>query len=425
MSVPKVRIHIRAVLHDGSRQFLDPVELANHTLRKGWAVYQGTAQRFDDFTYYLRYLRNGKRVWESVGDDPALAQTAKRRTEVRLSAAAEGVALQGAEPAKHEESQPVSARSLRKSIDEYLSEIREHKSRKTLAAYTKTLRFFEDSLGKRAEKMTIEDVSRADALAFATFLRKRSNKPRTVRNRIDYLQTFLHHHGLPSVLVGHDKPKYTEKKVRCYNAHELGLMFAHATEDEADLLHFMLGTGTREQEVQYACWSDVDLVAKTHTVTEHLDLGFIPKDKEEGTLQLPDALVERLKTRRKKHSKDRLLFPTANGTPNGHLLRIVKSLALRAGANCGHCFTTKGLSCAEHPVCRHVILHKLRKTYATTLHRGGISARTIQGYLRHSDLETTLRYLADGEDEQTLGRINSAFDSLFKSAQAVQAGGAA
>ena len=81
--------------------------------------------------------------------------------------------------------------------------------------------------------------------------------------------------------------------------------------------------------------------------------------------------------------------------------------------------TKKGLSCSEQPVCRQIILHKMRKTYATRLHRSGVPARTIQGWLRHSDLATTMLYLAEGEDdEQTRTQINAAF------AQFSQIGGA-
>jgi len=112
-------------------------------------------------------------------------------------------------------------------------------------------------------------------------------------------------------------------------------MFSHATQDESDLLHFLLCTGAREQEAQYACWSDVDLERKTYTVTEHLDLGYRPKDKEEGTLPIPDLLVDVLVSRRKRNPGKRLIFPGKRGKPNGHALRIVKRLALRAGVNCG------------------------------------------------------------------------------------------
>ncbi len=161
--------------------------------------------------------------------------------------------------------------------------------------------------------------------------------------------------------------------------------------------------------MQYACWSDLDLVAKTYTVTEHIDLGFRPKDKEEGVIPLPDLLVDVLIARRQRFPKTRLIFPGKGGKPNGHALRTLKRLALKAGINCGHCQNKKGQSCATHPVCKRFILHKLRKTFATVLHEHGASARTIMGLLRHSDLDTTLRYLVGQDEETTRNIANTAF----------------
>jgi integrase len=79
------------------------------------------------------------------------------------------------------------------------------------------------------------------------------------------------------------------------------------------LLHFLLCTGAREQDAQYVCWSDVDLERKTYTVTEHLDLGYRPKDKEEGTLPIPDLLVNVLRNRRERYPRTRLIFPGQRG----------------------------------------------------------------------------------------------------------------
>jgi integrase len=39
-------------------------------------------------------------------------------------------------------------------------------------------------------------------------------------------------------------------------------------------------------------------------------------------------------------------------------------------------------------------LHKFRRTYATLHHENGVPIRTLMGWLGHSDLETTIRYLA-------------------------------
>jgi integrase/recombinase XerD len=46
--------------------------------------------------------------------------------------------------------------------------------------------------------------------------------------------------------------------------------------------------------------------------------------------------------------KARLIFPGKHGGTNGHALRLVKQLALRAGVNCGLCVNKAGKSCTKH-----------------------------------------------------------------------------
>jgi hypothetical protein len=56
-------------------------------------------------------------------------------------------------------------------------------------------------------------------------------------------------------------------------------------------------------------------------------------------------------------------------------------------------------------------------------HEAGVSARTIQRWLRHASLETTLRYLAGGDDksERTRNLVNSTFAGLKAVESRVQA----
>jgi integrase/recombinase XerD len=109
-----------------------------------------------------------------------------------------------------------------------------------------------------------------------------------------------------------------------------------------------------------------------------------------------------------------LLFPTRSGKPHGHMLRRLQSLALKAGLNCGECVNKKGLECSEEPVCSVWGLHKFRRTFATMHSEAGVSARTIQKWLGHSDLSTTLRYLAvaDMRSERTRMQVNASFAAL-------------
>jgi len=460
---PTVRLYVRVVLADGTRPFLDPVYSGNHKIKPGWAVVQGTPERFDEPVYYARYLRDTKRVYERLGTDPqqALLELERLQTRLelgriqkRLAAETDGANAPDAAAPKPADKENASGRPLLNCIRSYVGETKEHKSKKTLAAYSATCFLLLESLDSKHWKkpvttkdpesrveskpaladflskpelftpaireMHIEDIVREHVLQFVTFLRERGNEPRTISNRVKNVRTLLYHFGLPWLLKREEMPKYTRKRVRAYQEHELDLLFSKATPDEADLLHFLLCTGAREQEVKFACWSDVDLVAKEYTVTEHRDLGFTPKDREEGAIPMSDILAERLLERRKRYPRSRLIFPSKDNKPNGHALRIVKSVALRASVNCGDCTNKAGDSCSTHPVCKKVGLHKMRKTYATRLHRSGVPARTIMGWLRHSDLSTTLLYLAEGEDDQqTRTQINAAFG------QFCQIGGAA
>jgi integrase/recombinase XerD len=422
MKVP-VQLYVRARLEDGSYPYLKAAMLPNGHVRPGYAINSGRAVKIVNGVYQLRYRRDGKRVWEAVGTEADVALL-RLRKKIREFEDAElcPPPTPVAAPA-HPLHLPtvVQKRPLATCITKYLTEIKEHREPKTYAAYRSGLLSFAcdlfankddltlESLGKLTSEMFIEDLNRDHALAWIAALRRGGNQPRTLYNRAHNLNIFMHHFGLPSLLNKKDKPKFTEKKVRAYNQVELAKMFDAASEDEADLLYFLLCTGARDGDASFACWTDLDLVAKSYTVTEHLDLGYRPKDKEEGSLPIPDLLVERMMARRKRYPKTRLIFETSKGKPECHMLRIIKSLALRAGVNCGECLNRKGKSCAKHPVCKHAVLHKMRKTFATTVHHNGMPAKTVQRYLRHSDLNSTLRYLADQPEEQVRSTINSTF----------------
>jgi integrase/recombinase XerD len=59
------------------------------------------------------------------------------------------------------------------------------------------------------------------------------------------------------------------------------------------------------------------------------------KDREGRLVPMADDLVEMLRARRKRFPNDRLIYPNDQGEPQGHFLRMLKELALRAGLNCG------------------------------------------------------------------------------------------
>ena len=84
VKTPKVRLYIRIRLPDGRDSFLDPVWNRNHTLRAAYALIDGHPRFHTEGSYYLRFLRDGKRVWQPVGQDAAIV--ALRNTEQILRA---------------------------------------------------------------------------------------------------------------------------------------------------------------------------------------------------------------------------------------------------------------------------------------------------------------------------------------------------
>ena len=400
----KVRLYIRVRLPDGSRQYADPVYLSNGKPKPLYALVDGKPEHHPEGVYHLRYCRaDGKRAYEAVGNDVWAALTARLKRERTLEARAVGIEV-------HEPDSHPKGRDLNEAAAEYLAEVKAGKSHKTHIAYRVAIREFIE----HAKVTTLEELSRPDVLAYTGALRDRGMSPRTIATRISYIKTLFLHYGLPWPMLKTDRIKYTEKDAEAYSTEQLQSLFAAADQDETDLFQFMLCTGVREQEAMYATWRDLDFARKTFKVTEKLDLGFIPKDREEGIIPIPDTLVVLLQARRRRYPNSRLIFPGPHGRPDGHMLRTLKSLAFRAGLNCGECTNKAGRSCKDHAVCHQWGLHRFRKTFATMHHEAGVPVRTIQRWLRHSSLDTTLRYLAGSDDrsERTRQAVNNTFAGL-------------
>jgi integrase len=394
-------LKIRVRLPDGSRPFLNPVISGNNKLKPFYAVVDGKPEHHPEGSYFLRYAgQDGKRVWAPVGNDPQLALTEKLKREMWVGAQAVGVEVVDDAPV----TPTTKGTPITDAIAEYLAEVKEAKAQKTLLAYTLTLNLFAGTV----KKHSLEEIDRKDVLAFIRVMREAKQSPRTMAKPVSYLKTFFHHFGHKSPLLKTDKVKYTEKEVTAYSAEELKALFAAANEEENDLFQFFLWTGARDGEVQHATWPDLSFSRKTYTVKERLDLGFIPKDKEEGSIPLPDEFIELMKARRQR-SKTRFIFPGPEGSKNVHYLRILKRLAYRAGLNCEHCYNKAGRCCSTSATCSQWGLHRFRKSFATLPHEAGVSAKTIQRWLRHSSLDTTLRYLAgtDDQSEKTRCQVNS------------------
>jgi integrase/recombinase XerD len=381
------------------------VYASNGKLKPLYAVVGGREERHREGVYYLRYANSQRRVWEPIGQDPQLALTVKLKKQRILEAQSAGVeTVADACPEK-------DVTSLSDAIQNYVAEVKSQKAHKIYLAYALTLKLFAQS----CQKERLEKLDRKDVITFMESLKQQGCVPRTVANRISFLKTFFLNQGLKWPLLKSDRPRYTEKTVSAYSNEEIQNLLTAANQEEYDRFQLLLCTGAREQEAQYATWADIDFNRRTFTVREKLDLGFIPKDKEEGSIPIPDTLVEILRARKERYPGTRLIFPGPKGKPDGHLLRILKRVAFQAGLNCGQCYNRAGKCCADHATCSRWELHRFRKTFATMHHQaGGVPVRQLQLWLRHSSLSTTIRYLAGSEDgsERTRRQVNATFAEL-------------
>jgi integrase/recombinase XerD len=392
-------LFLRIRTADGKRRIASPVYTANHKLKRLFATVNGKAEYCPSGVYYLRFYDGDRQVWERVGKDADAAIAAQFRREQSLRAKAAGLQI-------NEEQKEVRI-PLEFAIENFLSDMKTQRSAQSAKHWAWLLARFREN----CEKTYLDEIERRDIINFMQFFRNRGSAPRTVYNNIQSILTFFRRNGINGLLVPADMPKYVEKKVAAYNASELKALFAAADDEERLAYQFFLYSGGREREVAYSTWRDIDFQSKTFTITAKPDLGFTPKDFEERSVPLPDALVNALKERRRKNPDSRLIFTNKFGGVEGHFLHKLKRLTLCAGLNCGHCVNKKRLSCKKHPVCDNWELHKFRKSFATIHHESGVSARTLQAWLGHSDLETTISYLetADMRSDRMRAAVNNSF----------------
>jgi integrase/recombinase XerD len=80
------------------------------------------------------------------------------------------------------------------------------------------------------------------------------------------------------------------------------------------------------------------------------------------------------------------------GMPIFNFHHLCKAVAKRAGLNPDH-----------------FLLHKFRATFATWHLWAGFDLRTVQAWMGHSDLESTMRYLKPNHNEAVRAKVEATF----------------
>ena len=191
-----------------------------------------------------------------------------------------------------------------------------------------------------------------------------------------------------------------------YTPEQLRGLFRAATPYEAMVSNLALKLGLRDQEVQFAEFTDISWHESVFRVrSKQLKFGFEVKDFEERDIPIPLDFLEELKAWKEGHPDRNLIVPNAKGKPNTKLLRMIKHLARRAGINCGWCANCLAGVKGDRG-CEQFELHKFRRTCITTWLRNKIDPRTVMEYAGHADLETTLRYLRPAAAQERIAAVS-------------------
>ena len=355
---------------------------ANGRVKPDLVLVNGKQETHKEGAYYLEWREGSKRIRLSVGKDPADASARRQRKEAELNAVNNGVSVV---PECQNGNRSVAA-----AVAEFLDEAKLTKKPKTHAAYSTALSYFVES----CHKLNLEEIDRKDLLKFSAFLRdEKEQAPRSVYNKFENVMTFLKAHGIRGLVGKNDWPRYTEEEPEIYEQEDLDTLFAACDSDERLWYEFFLMTGEREQEVMYTYWSDVNLAASTVRVSHKPDRGWTPKAYKEREIPIPAKLVRSLKAWKAKSDKTcSLVFPTAGCNPKLDFLDGLKAVAERAKLD-----------------KENFWLHKFRATFATWSLWAGVDLRTVQQWLGHSDMESTMRYLKPSRSQHVRDKVNEIF----------------
>ena len=365
-------------------RFCPVVISANGRVKPDYVVVGEKEERHPEGAYYLEWYEGPKRIRQSVGKDASTAAARRHKQEQILASKAAGIKLA-------EENSP-DGTLLGDAVVIYLEDIKKTKKHKTYAAYKIALEYFLES----CTKARLTDIARSDLLQYSAYLRDTKKlQPRTVYNKFESIMSFLKTNGIRGLVGKNDWPRYVEDEPEIYEREELKKFFAACKDDEQLWFEFFLMTGLREQEVMYCTWSEINLVRGVITVRYKSEFGFSPKAYKGREVPIPDRLVKSLK--KLKAGIDPaacpLLFPTSGCRPKLDFLDACKAIATRAKLNSDNFW-----------------LHKFRATFATWALWNGVDLRTVQQWMGHTDLESTLRYLKPNRSAAVRDKVNSMFD---------------
>lgn len=268
---------------------------------------------------------------------------------------------------------------LHLAVKRYLEIVEALKKPNTLRKYRSVLNRFLEYFSNN--KTTLPSITPDDLNEFMVFLKKKHGLDNnSVIHNVIVVAQFLKKQGRPGLTAHIDLPDKITSLPKEYSDNELKKFFAACTTSERTLYLTFILTGFREQEVVHLTWDDINVNLNTIKSTAKPELGFYPKRWEEREVPVPKHLIALLKEHPRKTSS-RFVFPSPTGNREQHMLDKCKAIAKRA---------------KQDPT--RFDLKTFRSTYATRMLRAGFDVRTVQHWMGHKSLETTMRYLSPAKE---------------------------
>jgi integrase/recombinase XerD len=414
---------IKMVKIDGKWPFAPVVERKGKIVRDHVLV-DGKDEHHPEGRYYLEWYEGGKKRRQPIAMFEE-AVPAARAKFIELQARKTGILVELPKPETRPTSLVITSSdqlpapgpnrvTMAAAIDQYLEFCEKQRSLRTFRTYRPALKtYFLNSY----TKIYVDEVNRDDILRYISYCFDHGLASRSVYDKVVTVLTLLKRHGHKKLIESSDWPDYVETIRPVYEPEEIHAMLRHGTPIEALLIKFFLASGLRNREVRFLAWYDIDFRNSLARVTAKPVWKFSPKNYEERAVPLPQALIEqlqRLKVERKAAAAD-LVFPNTVGNPDTLHIEIIKKVAWRAKLNCGQCVSEHGYKCAEGPFCERIFLHKFRHTFATQHLRDGIDIRTLQTWMGHRSIKSTMVYLKGIQSRDALVKVNAGALAAFAS----------
>jgi integrase/recombinase XerD len=328
-------------------------------------------QALPEGRYFVEWYERGKRKREAGGGTVSEVQEVARRRRHVLEGRALGLI-------KDPDGEEAKRTTVHVAVKRYLESVEALKKPNTLRKYESVLNRFVEFLPPNIDP---RKVSRDDLTDFMVRLKNKHRLDNnTVIHQMIIVAQFLKHHGKGGVTKNLGLPERIITLPREYTDPDLTRFFDACTPAERVLFSTFLFTGFREQEVVHLSWSDVNFTLNTIRVTSKPELGFWPKRWEEREVPVVKRLIDLLQDHPRRVNC-RFVFPSPAGNREWHMLDHAKAIAKLAGLD-----------------PKKFDLKTFRSTYATRMLRASFDIRTVQFWMGHRSLETTMRYLAPAKD---------------------------